>query len=1388
MSCIRKALVLRSVSLSLSIGLLSLGIASANELSSDNYTMNRLVQNQGSGFRGGDAYQLIEDTISTQPVAISSSTSYSLQSKPLLTATTDRPSCGILIDGVTERTNTLAVDLALVCGHASGCAEMEISNNGLAWAGPFPFSTSHPWTLPEIDGERTVFARFRNGQGNWSGVCHDSIVLDTRAPTVGISPTGGTYLSPQEIALTLSEPGTVFYTTDGSDPVTSGTAQVYESPIPMAANGTVRAYGIDRVENASEIVSETYEICGGNNLSISGTVVDATRDNAPMPLVTISLDSGQTTHTDPSGNYSFTGLPRGWYTIASVTAPVAGYVTYQANLELCQASIAHEIILTRDGTVYGTDTNSGFSSEGVNTSTGNYALKVMDLALPGIGPSFVFERAYNSQDATNGPLGYGWTWSFNVSLAEFPDGEIVMRWGDGKTEVWNPDGTGGWKPMFGVFSTLIEDPDGTFTLKGKDLVEYHFDASNRLEAIVDEYGNSMAFHYSGGNLNTVVDTSGRTITFSYDASGRITNILDPIGRSASFTYDANGNLASAIDLAGKTTTFSYDDAHRMLTITDPKGNVVLTNIYDEGRSAVINQRDALGDETRYIYDVADRTTTIIDAEGNTSTHVFDERLRLIEATDARGFSSTRTYDERGNLTSVTDKNGNVTTYTYDDRGNVLSKTEPLGRVTTATYDADNNPLTKTDARGHSAVFEYDPANGNLLSSYACGAVAIPDCTTDPDVLRTSYVYDPTTGQLLTVTEAAGHPSLERTTTYQYDVDGNNVAVIDALGHLSTYAYDGVGRKMSENHPLGRAVAYEYDEMDRLIAVIDALGGIAQYVYDSNGNKIEHWDANGVRTSFGYDAKNRLIRRTDALGHNEEYCYDGVDRRKSVTNARGASAWISYDPVGNVQSETDPLGFTVTYEYDANGNRTSATNARGATKTLKYDALNLLVAVTDPVGHTSTYEYDLEGNQTEATDALGRTTISVYDAFSRVESVTDPLGNSVTNAYDLLGRLESVTDARGKTTAYAYDALDRLIGVTDAAGGMVASSYDALGNRLTVTEPRGHFSSFEYDVLNRLVSATDPLGNSVLRSYDAVGNLQTLTNADGATAYQYDDLYRVIEITQPDLTTVSYAYDEVGNRTAVTDPAGVTSFAYDLGDRITEVTDPFGNTVGYTYDSNGNRASIRYPGFRIVTYLYDDLDRVSQVQDWGGVTTTYTYDDAGRLVEQLMGNGVVVAYEYDDAGRLVRKTDQAPGGEVIVDYQFTLDENGNRIGLDFTQPLLPDLDLADQAMAHNDANQVTSNEAWTYAYDGKGNRISATDGVTSIAYTYDFNNRLTSVDDGTDLWEYVYTSDGHRIASARNELETRWPVRSKRVNGDGPGTNGRRELHRAVLRLRRRIAL
>lgn len=1324
---------------------------SIGEMISSHYSILLFQENCGSGFRSSSKFNILSDIVGVQLSGSSSSTNYTLISGRATFQNANRIDSCIYINKNEELTNSVPVTLSLICSHPSGCPEVSISNNGVSWSNPEPFSTYINWTLTPNDGKRTVFAKFKSGDGDWSGVCSDSIILDTKAPKTTISPIGGTFMEDPAVALTASEPSTIYYTIDGANPTTD--SEVYADPITFSSDSIVKCFAVDKAGNVGSISMQDYTVCSGSDMSISGTVVDATV-NKGMPMAVITLNTGHTATTDVNGNYSFSSLSKGYYTVESITTVSSGYVAYQKELMLCHNSIDHNISLTKKAALFGGDTFSGYSLDSVNTGTGNYVCGATDLAIPGRGFSFVFERSYNSQDTTDGPLGYNWTHNYNISLSEDGDGNVTVRWGDGKAETWTLGESEKYTPMKGVFNTLIKNTDNTFTVRQKDLIQYNFNLSNQLASIEDENGNALTFTYDAGNIEAITDAAGRRVEISYDGNNRITRILDSIGRSVTFAYDVNGDLISSTDLGGNTTAYSYDSDHQILTVTDPLGNIVATNTYDEQRRVISSQRDALGAETLYSYDTVNKVTQIVDPYGNTSYHYFDDLLRLIQEEDAKGNSAYYVFNEQGSTESATDKNGNVTTYVYDEAGNVLTKTDPLGHETTATYDANNNPLTKTDANGNMATYTYD-AYGNL------------ETVTDPLGNTTAYTYD-AYGQMLTKTDAQGN-----VTAYEYDLYGNRVAVEDALGNLSTFTYDIVGRKLTESHPIGRSTAYEYDDMDNLISVTNALGHVSSYTYDANGNKTEHIDAKANKIVFAYDAKNRLISKTNPLGDTEHYQYDSMDRRTAVTNYNGATSTVVYDSLGNIVNEIDALGNHVQYRYDANGNKTRVTDAMGNSTLFAYDAMNRLISTTDPLGNVVTNTYDSNDNLLTVTDQFGHTITNTYDAMNHLETITDHLGNSVINDYDELGRLKAVTDARGNQTAYDYDEVGRTVKVTDAENGEVTATYDAIGNRLSLTDTRGYSTTYTYDVLNRLTSETDPLGNSETMTYDSLGNTTTFSNADGTRQYSYDKNSRLTDITYPDSTTVSYTYDANGNRLIVTDTSGQTLYAYDLRDQVSSITDPFGMTVGYTYNPNGKRTSIKYPGNRTVTYLFDSLNRLLSVQDWGGVTTSYQYDDAGRLIGKTMGNGSKVTYTYDDADRLIGKVDQTSDGSTIAGYTYTLDENGNRTGMNINQPLLPRIDYVDQTFTYNEGNQLISDGEATYTYDDKGNRIARDNGLATevtrdglvAEYLFDegnasdtsgYGNHGTAIGGGVNFVDNAASFDGvssYISVSGSPELDT-----------------------------------
>ena len=194
--------------------------------------------------------------------------------------------------------------------------------------------------------------------------------------------------------------------------------------------------------------------CGSSatDLSVSG-VVRNSATHLPLSGVTVRLEDGTSVTTDGSGSYSFSGLSTGTYLLSFLKS---GYPPRYDVASLCSSSISlPDEYMTGLAAVYGTSssTNSGYSADPVNTSTGNYVFQRTDLSIPGKGFPFSFSRTYNSQDNTSGSLGYGWTHNYASTLSVGDNSTVTIRWGDGKTEAWTPDGSGGTPRSSGCSTT-----------------------------------------------------------------------------------------------------------------------------------------------------------------------------------------------------------------------------------------------------------------------------------------------------------------------------------------------------------------------------------------------------------------------------------------------------------------------------------------------------------------------------------------------------------------------------------------------------------------------------------------------------------------------------------------------------------------------------------------------------------------------------------------------------------------------------------------------------------------------------------------------------------------------------------------------------------------------
>lgn len=222
-----------------------------------------------------------------------------------------------------------------------------------------------------------------------------------------------------------------------------------------------------------------------------------------------------------------------------------------------------------------------------------------------------------------------------------------------------------------------------------------------------------------------------------------------------------------------------------------------------------------------------------------------------------------------------------------------------------------------------------------------------------------------------------------------------------------------------------------------------------------------------------------------------------------------------------------------------------------------------------------------------------------------------------------------------------------------------------------------------------------------------------------------------------------------------DSLGTTTYNRDEAGRLTSVTDANGNTVAYTYDENGYTGlltTLTYPGSKQLFYTYDELNRLKTIMNWLGQTAVYDYDNAGRLISLTNFNGTVTSYTHDDADRLTAIDSRATDNSVIASFIYTLDGNGNRIGIDKQVPSTSPFPMRNETADYT-KNRLNTAGTASFSHDDEGQLSAINDGTTTN-YSFDDAHRLTGVSGATtDL--YSYDGAGNRLKAIRDGIETRY---------------------------------
>lgn len=856
----------------------------------------------------------------------------------------------------------------------------------------------------------------------------------------------------------------------------------------------------------------------------------------------------------------------------------------------------------------------------VDVATGRIFTERIDFDLNGPLP-FSFKRCWSSASNHAGTIGHGWHHPYDQAL-HVRDDVVLLRDGEGRLVAFPPVAQGEtWKDR--RERVQLTRRGHQYTLRDRDGLQHIFEAVGRpngehvLKRIEDARGNLIRIeHDASGNQTCINDSCGRCLDITTDSAGRWTALHGPdpdrTGRRIcllQFAYDDAGNLTSVTDALGHSETYAYHD-HLLVAETDrnaltfsfeydgagPTARCVRTwgtdGIYHHrleyrDDAGVTEVTDSLGHTTLYRHDGV-LVTAARDPVGNVSTAEYSEEHFLLEQVDALGRRLAYTYDAAGNLTEVSYPGGTSESMTYDERDRLLTATDRCGQTWLWQYDSRGNIVLETDPAGEVTQLEWS-SQGLVRSVSPTGAEQ-----------RLSY-----------------------------GPDGLLAEEVDAIGTVTRYQHDGLGRVTQIRDDQGNFEKMIRDLKGQIVRRDAADGAWEENRWDPEGNLLSTKHTHG-EVAFGYQGMGRLAWRRE--GSTEiTLRYDTEEQLVEIKNEAGSTYAFDYSPAGYVLSERNFDGSVRSFKRDPEGNALVTTHPSGRTSRFTYDPAGHLaeVAYDDETVERFTYRGDgllvaCENRDHKIVfhrDTLGRIVReeqddhwvqSVYqgqrdDDRIRVET---SMGAAIDYRLDVAGHMTGIEasdqhgsvfscqvtrDANGLATQRVFSGGIEERWTRDSQGRPLRTDvHDGFGPRRAVLyqwreddrirrlDDLDHGPThFQHDPIGNLRAAFDRRGRQ-LRVADAVGNLFRSENVNDR---EYGPAGNV-KVVRDAAGTTRYTYDADGNRIGKCDPEGLTwRYDYDGAGRLIAVHRPDGSVVRMTYDPLGRRRSRTWRGKR-TCWLWD----------------------------------------------------------------------------------------------------------------------------------------------------------------------------------------------------------
>lgn len=626
---------------------------------------------------------------------------------------------------------------------------------------------------------------------------------------------------------------------------------------------------------------------------------------------------------------------------------------------------------------------------------------------------------------------------------------------------------------------------------------------------------------------------------------------------------------------------------------------------------------------------------------------------------------------------------------YDNKGRAVQKYEPF-------FSTGYDYAPPLDVQlGRKATLFYDPRGRaertvNPDGSEQRVVFGIPADLTDPDhCLPTpweSYTYD--------ANDNAGrtHPAQAQPYADHWNTPAS--VEIDALGRAVTAvarngrapadwfttrsAYDIQGNLVAITDALGReAFRYSFDLAKRRWRTDSIDAGRRDTVPDALGNAIESRDSKGALTLGAFDLLHRPTRvwaRDDAGGpvtlrQRIDYGDAGTPAQRPAERDGARTRNL----LGRATHHRDEAGYATTGSVDFKGNVVQSTRTviadapvlatydRAATAGWQVQPFRVDwtpgpgqtqaqrdAQLLEPTVYVTSAQYDALNRVKRRflpTDAEGKRHV-LYHSYNRAGGLEQVQLDSTVHvkriAYDAKGQRSLIAYGNGVMTRYAYDPdTFRLVRLRSER----YSQIDATTYRPTGPALQDH--GYEYDLAGNLVTLRDRTPGSGIP-----GNPEALTAADPRLrtllgsgdalnrGFSYDPTYRLVTAT---------------GREHEAPPTGDAWIDLPRG---TDATKAQPYTETYRYDPVGSILQLAHAGtggFTRNCAVPADSNRLHRMTV-GALPYDYTYDPNGNLTAETTSRH----FAWNHTDRLVSFATQTAGAEPSVHAHYLYDATGQRV--------------------------------------------------------------------------------------------------------------------------------